>query len=163
MNRLKKLSRFCVSITLLLILASCTEKQKIEIEKQGQAYIDFIRTGNDDAALQKELFLNFMEVIFQATNNRVLSLMGQIQQVIRELSHISDDEGLEKELGVIEEKSIRMMIDAVNSGDSVHAKELVSKICKVGPKIEEIMRAVPLGRIVTIPADIFLEEIRIED
>lgn len=141
--------------------AHCTEKQKIEIEKRGQTYIDFIRTGNDDAALQKELSLKFMEMVFQSTNNRVLSLMGQIQQVLRELRHISDDEGREKELGVIEEKSTRMMIDAVNSGDSVHAKELVSKIFIVGPKIEEIMRAVPLGEIISIPADIFFEEIGI--
>ncbi len=141
----------------------CTENQKIEIEKRGQAYIDFIWTGDDDAALQKELFLNFMEMIFQATNNRVLSLMGQIQQLLRELRHISDDEGREKELGVIEEKSVRMMIDAVKSGDSVYAKELVSKIFIVGPKIEEIMRAVPLGQMISIPADIFFEEIGIAD
>ena len=129
----------------------------------GQAYIDFIRTGKDDAGLQKDLFLNFMEIVFQSANNRVFGLMGRIQQFLRELRHISGDGGREKELITLEEKSVRMMMEAVNSGDSGYAKTLVSGIFKVGPKIEKIMRAVPLGQMVDIPADIFFEEIDCED
>ncbi len=143
--------------------ANCTEEQKTEIEKRGQAYIDFILTGKDDVSLQKELFLKFMEIIFLATNNKVLGLMGQNQQLLREMRNISDDEGYEQELLSLEEKSVRLMVEAVKSGDSNYARELVSKIFRVGPKIEKIMRAVPLGQIVSIPADIFFEEIGIWD
>jgi DNA-binding FadR family transcriptional regulator len=145
--------------------ANCTESQKIEIEKRGQAYIDFIwaesenLSDQDGTAIQKELSLKFMDVIFKATNNRVLALMGQIQQVLREMRHISEDTGRKRELLSLEEKSIKMMIEAVKSGNSSYAKEIVSKIFRVGPKIEKIMREAPLGQIVTIPADIFFEEI----
>jgi GntR family transcriptional repressor for pyruvate dehydrogenase complex len=142
---------------------NCTEKQKAEIKKQGQIYIDFIWTGKDDADLQKELFLTFINLIFEGTNNKVLALMGQIQQFSRELRHITGDEGREQEFGLIEEKSVRLMIEAVNSGDSERARKLVSKVFKVGSKIEKIMRGTPLGQNINIPADIFLEEIGLED
>ena len=148
---------------------NCTKSQKLKIEKRGQAYIDFIWTESDDTsgkdmtALQKDLFLKFMETIFTATNNRVLGLMGQIQQFLRKMRYISNDEGRENELLILEEKSVRMMIEAVKSGDSIYAKELVSKIFRVGPKVEKIMRKTALGEQIKIPADIFFEEIRIED
>jgi len=138
---------------------NCSEKERTEIENRGKAYIDFIWTLKDDASLQKELFLDFMEGIFQASNNRVLGLMGRIQGFVREMRTITDDEGREEELITLEEKSVRMMIEAVKSGDSERAREIVSKIFKVGPKIENIMRSVPLGQMIKIPADIFFEEI----
>ncbi|GAF96072.1 unnamed protein product, partial [marine sediment metagenome] len=140
----------------------CTDKQKTELEKRGQAYLDFIRAGNDDASLQKELFFSFIEIVFEATGNRVLSLMGQIQQLIRELRHITGDEGREKELQALEEKSIKLMLKAVKSGDSEYARKIVSKIYRVGPKIEKIMRGVPLGQQICIPVDVFFEEIGFE-
>jgi GntR family transcriptional regulator, transcriptional repressor for pyruvate dehydrogenase complex len=139
-----------------------TDKQKLEIKKQGQIYIDFIQTGNDDAVIQKKLFLNFINPIFSATNNRVLELMGQIQQYLRELRYISEDAGLEKELRTLEKKSIQMMIEAVTSGDRKYAKKLVLKIFKVDTEIQKIMCSVPLGQMVTIPADIFLRGIEID-
>lgn len=145
---------------------NCTENQKLEIEKRGQTYIDFIRSKSDDnsyeeeTALQKKLFLNFMESIFIATNNRVLGLMGQIQQFLREMRNISNDEGRENELLTLEEKSVRMMIEAVKSGNGIYSKKMVSRIFRVGPKIEKIMRKTKLGEIISIPADIFFEEIK---
>lgn len=148
---------------------NCTERQKLEIEKQGQKYIDFIWAKNDDisdkvaTALQKDLFLKFMEIVFEATNNRVLGLMGQIQQFLRELRYIYNDEGREKELMILEEKSMRMMIEAVKSGDGENAKKIVSRIFSVGPKIEKIMRNTKLGEKISIPADIFFEEINLLD
>ncbi len=141
---------------------NCTEEQKTEIEKRGQDYIDFVRTGTDDAFLQKELFLQFMEVIFIAANNKVLGLMGHIQQLLRQMRNITEDEGREQDLISLEEKSIRLMIAAVKSGDSIYAKKLVSKIFRVGPKIEKIMRKTALGEQIIIPADIFFKEIRID-
>jgi len=146
-----------------------TENQKLEIEKKGQKYIDFIwaDSGNtlekDTDAIQKKLILEFMESIFKATNNRVLSLMGQIQQILREMRHITDDVGREQDLLSLEEKSIRLMIEAVKLGDSDYAKKLVSKIFRIGPKIEKIMRKTKIGEIISIPADIFFEEIVLDD
>ena len=142
--------------------ANVSEKQITEIENRGEVYIDFIWTLKDDAALQKELFLDFMEVIFQASNNLVLSLMGRIQGVLREMRTITNDEGREEELIALEEKSVRMMIEAVKSGDSEQAREMVSKIFRVGPKIEKIMRSVPLGEVIFIPAEIIFEELSME-
>lgn len=136
----------------------CTDKQRTELEKRGEAYIEFIRTGSDNAVVQKELFFTFMETVFEATGNRVLSLMGKIQQLIRELRHITGDEGREKDLQDLEEKSIRLMIDAVQSGDSDSARQLISKIYSAGPKTQEIMRRVPLGGQISIPVDVFFEE-----
>ena len=143
--------------------ANCTEEQKIEIEKRGQVYIEFIQTGIDDISRQQEIILKFMEIIFLSTNNKVLGLMGHIQQLLRQMRNITEDEGREQDLLSLEEKSIKLMIEAVKSGDSIYAKELVSKIFRVGPKIEKIMRKTALGEQIIIPADIFFEEIRIED
>jgi len=137
---------------------SCTDKQKSEIEQRGQSYIDFIRAGKDNAAIQKELFLGFIKVVFEAGNNRVFSLMGQIQQFLRELRTISEDDGFEEQLTTLEEKSIRIMIEAVNSGDKVFAKKHVANVFRVGPDIEKIMRTVPMGQMVSIPAKIFLKD-----
>jgi len=140
-----------------------TEEHKTELEKRGQAYINFIRTGKDDIDFQKELFIKFMEIVFLATNNKVLGLMGQIQQLLREMRNISEDDGMEDKLLALEEKSVRLMIKAVKSGNSDYAKELVTPIFKVGPGIKKIMKKTALGQTITIPADIFFKEIKFED
>lgn len=141
---------------------NCTEQQKTELEIKGQSYIDFISTGKDNIELQKELFLKFIEIVFMATNNKVLGLMGQIQQLLREMRNISDDEGHEQDLLSLEKKSVRIMIKAVKSGDGNYAKKLVTPIFRVGPGIKKIMEGTPLGQIITIPADIFFKEINIK-
>jgi GntR family transcriptional repressor for pyruvate dehydrogenase complex len=148
-----------------LAAREASDEELESIRQQIESYLTFYEQivrqsergdGNLPTREQEQLreaFRHYVQAIFAATHNQLLTLLAQPLTRLRSLRRWQDDEGVTREDVIDGEKAyLRKVINTIATRDPAHVRSVISGMMKLPPQAEAAMRQTAVGETPLIPS-----------